>query len=1562
MNGGNERGRDKDGGTSAAHVPIGWQRAVEGGRVAYISPSGTVLSTVEEVRTYLLTDGTCKCGLECPLVLPKVFNFDPGAAVKPHSTEKVKAEEDMTKLCNHRRKVVAMAALCRSMEASPLALPGQTPGGALNCPENPPAAHSRSPNTGLNKSPPDFKNNLFPKYFVDKAASGVGTPFPGPKQDHCTYPRQRLLNPSGLIQYPRHHPAIPATAGLNPPSKNSMYAGGHPSNGSLDAITRANSRLSPELPHLGSPQPGRNLMPSPAQSPRAFGQAGNMPCSSGSQKYTRFTSPPNQTYDLSGCSDHLKGSPYPNSLPPSAQSHTHALDIHVSSTLASLANSLGGRSMHEVQGNFTPSSFSARSNTMGSPSTFSSSISSPAGSLEISPQRSRHSSTSSEHGFLGQQVTKSSHSPMPMSSPKFFMPPSPKSRLEGILQQYKDTSNSGSNSLGNHLHHPHQSNNFQPPHPPHSPTLEKKIQAAGAASATGFLGLPLGQILNQHHPHSSSFPASSLLSAAAKAQLASQKNNGSPGKEAHTKVQSTLQNSLPNKQTSPLLSNSSTTPSSTAPQDKPFKRKRQRRSPTVLTMLKESQMNSLRTGVDQMSMEKTFSFPLGAPQQQTVDFNPGLNQSDSAQSAGFPRQAEAQDPLRSKTPGVGAAQPLSALLHLLSMQNAQGGGGSSGSSLGQPALQSQSPAAAPSPVHLPPFPQPNPGSDRAWTPNLGGPSPSPSQQAFMNVNLNAALASVADPAGTTADSSMFPSMQDLNSQLLGLLGQFSTQTPSSASSSSSSSSPGAAQGSGSSNLAAQLKAPAATSEAMPGLPSNNGNHQHNQQSNTVTGPTNLPASPTSTNHKLAPSPGPVALHTPCQQLPLAELFPFMNPDQLLQLLSANTGLTPLLNPPFIGSLPLGLLMGQQQHQQQPQNILNHNPLNLLPSLLGGQADLPVNLLGLLNPPPNAVLPLSDPADKQALQALLTASLLLGQQQQPAMLPLGGLNLGSLNLDFLQQQFPPPQDGEKPTDATLLPGNDGFHGLGDGALQALQALLFPALSTPAPPIPTTLLSLNPALLPAFLGSTDGGASQTQVGISSSSMGPTSMTSTSTTTTPSSGAEAPPAMSMGDPLLSFSGAPGKLNPLGPQLLNPLLGASLLGDLAAFNTSSMQLSSLHTLLASSPLLLPGQQQHHLLPALQPPHLGMHLIQGQAALPGQAGTMNPMAGLLNTLQLNIDPGLPMADNKPINTTNQLEESISPAPAEDLPANQLPPEHLQTSQPLPQRSSPLDPYGSFMDAIYNSFLQVTGKKAQEAAGPTGHSVGQSGASGPSLSALSALAPTANLQASYPQFHGDAPALQAQNVPPSHSPRRACSVRNQDLTRLGMEAAHSPARGTPKLTEESRTPPRFEGVPAGKANSSRSSAQLLSSTPAFPGSLDEAKTDSSCQYSNGGHPRTEPPCRQDEPPLFRGCKGESGPSEGGGQEDPALCVYPSSRADCLNGTVLCPIIDQEIHPALHETEEGKGDSVQQETPKRGRKRRQTQQKLNSSSKEAFTEDLANLEPKAPAIQRPAKNKRRKIVR
>ena len=49
-----------------------------------------------------------------------MFNFGTAVKVEQHSQPLGKAEQDMTKLCNHRRKVVAMATLCRSMQASQL--------------------------------------------------------------------------------------------------------------------------------------------------------------------------------------------------------------------------------------------------------------------------------------------------------------------------------------------------------------------------------------------------------------------------------------------------------------------------------------------------------------------------------------------------------------------------------------------------------------------------------------------------------------------------------------------------------------------------------------------------------------------------------------------------------------------------------------------------------------------------------------------------------------------------------------------------------------------------------------------------------------------------------------------------------------------------------------------------------------------------------------------------------------------------------------------------------------------------------------------------------------------------------------------------------------------------------------------------------------------------------------------------------------------------------------------------------------------------------------------------
>lgn len=265
-------------------------------------------------------------------------------------------------------------------------------------------------------------------------------------------------------------------------------------------------------------------------------------------------------------------------------------------------------------------------------------------------------------------------------------------------------------------------------------------------------------------------------------------------------------------------------------------------------------------------------------------------------------------------------------------------------------------------------------------------------------------------------------------------------------------------------------------------------------------------------------------------LPLAEAFPFMNQEQLLQLLSSTGGLPSLLDPAVLASLPLGgLWLGgqhaqippanstpqpphnlaeqqqseqqqqlliqqetqqQNQDQQQKQQQINNNPLfPLLPLLSGAQGELPLNLLGLLNPLPTptpgqeADLGLTE---KPSLQALLMASLLLGQQQA-SLLPLSGLgHLSQVSLEVpLQQpqQIPTTLEGltlDKTSgllDPSTLPGPgllEVAQGLlpippgAEGSIQALQSLLLPAT---LPPHPAAFLPLSPALLTAALSSAE-----------------------------------------------------------------------------------------------------------------------------------------------------------------------------------------------------------------------------------------------------------------------------------------------------------------------------------------------------------------------------------------------------------------------------------------------------------------------------------------------------------
>lgn len=158
------------------------------------------------------------------------------------------------------------------------------------------------------------------------------------------------------------------------------------------------------------------------------------------------------------------------------------------------------------------------------------------GRMEASPHRSRSSSTSSEHGNFalpsGHQAPCGSMKVPPrsprsaMGSPRPCMPSSPSTNKTDVHHQYKDPQMLP--GMGNSIGLQQHSN------PMYSPTSCSSSSSSSLATPSasqkghpGLLGMPLNQILNQQN--AASFPASSLLSAAAKAQLANQNKLGTSG-------------------------------------------------------------------------------------------------------------------------------------------------------------------------------------------------------------------------------------------------------------------------------------------------------------------------------------------------------------------------------------------------------------------------------------------------------------------------------------------------------------------------------------------------------------------------------------------------------------------------------------------------------------------------------------------------------------------------------------------------------------------------------------------------------------------------------------------------------------------------------------------------------------------------------------------------------------------------------------------------------------------------------------------------------------------------
>ncbi|XP_012274290.1 uncharacterized protein LOC105696426 isoform X2 [Orussus abietinus] len=84
-------------------TPPGWKRICTNDVIVYVSPSSTALGSLDQLKKYLTTPGTCKCGLECPFRPERIFNFDPKVTTRSWGADQERTQE-MTKLCNHKRK------------------------------------------------------------------------------------------------------------------------------------------------------------------------------------------------------------------------------------------------------------------------------------------------------------------------------------------------------------------------------------------------------------------------------------------------------------------------------------------------------------------------------------------------------------------------------------------------------------------------------------------------------------------------------------------------------------------------------------------------------------------------------------------------------------------------------------------------------------------------------------------------------------------------------------------------------------------------------------------------------------------------------------------------------------------------------------------------------------------------------------------------------------------------------------------------------------------------------------------------------------------------------------------------------------------------------------------------------------------------------------------------------------------------------------------------------------------------------------------------------------------
>ncbi|XP_041328752.1 methyl-CpG-binding domain protein 5 [Pyrgilauda ruficollis] len=1350
MNGGKEcDGGDTDGGPPAVQVPVGWQRRVDQSGVLYISPSGSLLSCLEQVKTYLLTDGTCKCGLECPLVLPKVFNFDPGAAVKQRTAEDVKADEDVTKLCIHKRKIIAVATLHKSMEAPHPSLVLTSPGGGTSATPVVPT-RAATPRSMRNKSHEGITNSVMPECktpfkLMMGASNAMGRLYvqemAGSQQAelHPAYPRQRLgSNELGQKSpYRGSHGGMPSPAS----SGSQIYGDGSISPrtdplGSPDVFTRNNpsfhgapnsspihmtrTPLSPPSVMLhGSPiqsscaMAGRTNIPlSPTLTTKSpvmkkplcnFSAGMEIPRAMFHHKPPQGPPPPppppscalqkkplTSEKDPLGILDPIPSKPVnqnpvimnPTTFHSSVHSQVPVMNVSMPPAVVPLPSNLPlptvkpahinhGTHVQRVQ-------HSASTSLSPSPVTSPVHVMAPGiGRIEASPQRSRSSSTSSDHGnFLlppvGPQSSCSGIKVPPRSprstigSPRPSMPSSPSTKHDG-LSQYKDIPNPLIAGMSNVLN------------PPNNAVFPAASAGSGSLkSQPGLLGMPLNQILNQHN--AASFPASSLLSAAAKAQLANQNklagnnnnsssNSGPVASGGSTEGHSTLNPMFP-PAANVLLPTTEGQSGRAALRDKLMSqqkdplRKRKQPTTTVLSLLRQSQLDSSglpKAGSDLIRKPSQSSFPISSMSQ--------LLQSMSCQSS-----------------------------H--GSSNSSSGCGSSSSALPCPGAQLHlaEPALGPAGVVAPlapglplrgeglPCPNPNP----TFGPGAAAP-PSNHLAGLLNQMQASGSCGMLPQAGMALGNSLHPNPAQARLQAPSTPG-----IPNSIGSSCNQSSPEAGALGPSSSIAIAGTSQAAITKTTSVL----------QDGVIVT----------------------TAAGTPLQQgqLPMGGEFPFAGHEHSLhfpQNSASNNNLPHPLNQNLLNSLPLSLPVNQQ-------HLLNQNLLNILqPSAGEGKSEVNLNPLGFLNPNVNAALAfLSGDVDGQVLQPVhfqLLAALLQNQAQAAAMLPVPSFNVTIS--DLLQQQNAPAAPEPLPEGSrveNLLPASiPGF----PGADPAPNPLLLPAASGAS-----ALMALNPQLVGGVLSS----GSHPEVAIATSSQATTTTTTTTSSAVAALSVSAlgggTAVVSMAETLLNISsGTPGpaKINnsSVVPQLLNPLLGTGLLGEMSSLNTTlnNHQLSHLQSLLNNNQMFPSNQQQQQQQQHLLQGYQNVQGFQGQPQIPGPANNPNPMACLFQNFQVRMQEDAAVLNKRMI-----TQMGMAPVPESSntlLPPFQEPPCDLQQrpdpslgQQAKDNPNAAAAAGDASVDAIYKAVVDAASKGVPVVITTAGSSSTQPSPI-PALSAMSAF-------------------------------------------------------------------------------------------------------------------------------------------------------------------------------------------------------------------------------------------------